>query len=90
MFGSTPSCAAVIIAARKDCGEHSASFGVDDSAESTMRVNRSGVITLGSAFLIAGSIALIYACIVFFSAFAALIWPPCFWIRFFSMFTYPP
>ena len=55
-----------------------------------MRVNRSGVITLGSAFLIAGSIALMYACIVFFSAFAALIWPPCFWIRFFSMLTYPP
>ena len=58
VLGSTPSCAAVIIAPRKLCGVHSASFGVVLMAESTIRVKRSGVITEGSAFLISPSIAL--------------------------------
>ena len=67
VFGSSPSCAADIIAPRKDCGVHLARSGVVESAESTMRVNRSGVMTDGSAFLISPSIALMYCCMDFFS-----------------------
>ena len=68
-----PSCAAVIMAPSRLLGVHWASCGVVLIALKTMRVNLSGVIVAGSAFLISGIICWIRSCTVFFG-FAIAVW----------------
>ena len=63
------------VAPKKDFGVVCASLGLEDKADNVILVNRSGVITEGSARAISNSMLLIYPCMVigaFVSAIALL------------------